>query len=169
VGAGQVMMIYGTQVTSDLYFDGSAETNGGFKILSGSGNDTLIGGAGNDLLYGNLGADTLTGGAGNDTFTYTDVSQSAGAAIDKITDFDQGDLIDLSQIDADTTHDGDQAFSFIGANAFGGHAGELRATFDQANNVWNVEGDVDGDGQADFTLHLATLNNHQVVAADFIP
>ena len=169
VAAAQTLTIYGTPVTTDLYFDGSAETDGAFKILSGSGNDTLIGGDGNDWIYGNLGADTLTGGLGNDTFAYTAVAQSAGTAIDTITDFDSGDLIDLSQIDADTTHTGDQAFSYIGANAFGHHAGELRVEFDQANNVWNVEGDVDGDGQADFILHVATAGGHQMASADFVP
>ncbi|MBV9931751.1 MAG: RTX toxin, partial [Alphaproteobacteria bacterium] len=70
--------------------------------------------------------------------------------------------------DADTTQDGDQAFAFIGGDAFGHHAGELRAEFDQVNNVWTVQGDVDGDGQADFTLHVTTLGGHQIVATDFM-
>ncbi|HEY0312959.1 MAG TPA: calcium-binding protein [Allosphingosinicella sp.] len=166
--ANQTLTIYGTPVTTDLYFDGSAETDGAFKILSGTGNDTLIGGDGNDWMYGNLGADTLTGGLGDDTFAYTAVGQSAGTAIDTITDFGTGDRFDLSQIDADTTQAGDQGFSYIGASAFGHHAGELRVEFDQANNVWNVEGDVDGDGVADFILHVATAGGHQIVSTDFV-
>jgi predicted extracellular nuclease len=169
VDAAKTLCIYGVPVISDLYFDGSAETNGAFKIYSGTGEDTLIGGAGNDLLYGNLGADTMTGGAGNDIFLYTDVAQSSGGSIDHITDFDSGDSIDLSQIDADTIHDGDQAFTFIGSGAFGNHAGELRATFDGVNNVWTVEGDTDGNGSADFTIHVTTLNAHPITAADFNP
>jgi Ca2+-binding RTX toxin-like protein len=115
-----------------------------------------------------MGADTLTGGAGNDTFLYTAAAQSAGTSVDHITDFDAGDHIDLGQIDADTTQAGDQAFSFIGANAFDHQAGELRAAFDAVNNVWTIEGDTDGDGQADFTLMVATVNGHQIVSGDFI-
>jgi len=168
VASGQTLTIYGVQVASDLYFDGSAETNGAFRLLAGSGNDTLIGGHGDDLLWGHGGADSLTGGAGNDTFVYTDVTESGGSAIDTITDFDQGDRIDLSQIDADTSQAGDQSFAFIGSDAFGHHAGELRAEFDQASNLWTVQGDVDGDGQADFSIHVATMNGHQIVATDFI-
>ena len=126
------------------------------------------GGAGNDLLYGNAGADTLAGGAGNDTFVYVDAADSAGAAVDHILDFDAGDRIDLSQIDADTTQAGDQAFAFIGAAAFGHHAGELRASFDQANNLWTIEADTNGDGQADLTLLVTTQNSHAIVQGDFI-
>ncbi|HMC92055.1 MAG TPA: RTX toxin, partial [Allosphingosinicella sp.] len=73
---------------------------------------------------------------------------------------------DLHLIDADTTTAGDQAFSFIGANAFGNHAGELRAEF--ANGVWTVQGDVDGDGNADFTILVTTANGHQMASTDFI-
>jgi len=166
--AGQTLTIYGVLVASDLVFDGSAEHDGAFRILSGSGNDTLTGGAGNDLLYGNAGADTLAGGAGNDTFVYVDAADSAGAAVDHILDFDAGDRIDLSQIDADTTQAGDQAFAFIGAAAFGHHAGELRASFDQANNLWTIEADTNGDGQADLTLLVTTQNSHAIVQGDFI-
>jgi len=156
-------------VVSDLVFDGSAEQGGGaFRILSGTGNDSLTGGAGSDILYGNMGADTLTGGAGNDTFLYTAAAQSAGTSVDHITDFDAGDHIDLSQIDADTTQGGDQAFTFIGANAFDHTAGELRAAFDAVNNVWTIEGDTDGDGNADFSLLVTTANNHAIVQGDFV-
>jgi hypothetical protein len=30
-----------------------------------------------------------------------------------------------------------------------------------------VQGDIDGDGNADFTLLVTTVNNHQMVASDF--
>jgi Ca2+-binding RTX toxin-like protein len=150
-------------------FDGSAETDGAFRIFSGTGDDTITGGHGNDTLYGNLGADTMAGGAGNDTFLYTDAAQSTAAKTDHILDFDAGDRIDLSQIDADATQAGDQAFAFIGSGAFGHHAGELRAAFDAANNVWTVQGDTDGDGNADFTLLVTAVNGHQMVSTDFVP
>jgi hypothetical protein len=69
---------------NSLHFDGSAETDGSFKIMGGAGNDLLIGGAGNDVFIGGAGADVLDlshgghdnadGGTGDDTF-------DAGAAL----------------------------------------------------------------------------------------
>jgi len=68
---------------------------------------------------------------------------------DELPDFSaaEGDKIDLSAIDADVTVAGDQAFTFIGTNAnFTNTAGQLRF-----NVAW-VEGDLDGNGAADFFL-----------------
>ncbi|HEY0311187.1 MAG TPA: tandem-95 repeat protein [Allosphingosinicella sp.] len=168
VAAGKTLNIYGVQTIGDFYFNGSAETDGAFKIFAGSGNDTLIGGAGNDLIFGGLGSDTLTGGGGNDVFTFTDVSQSIGANVDRITDFTLGDKIDLSQIDADTSQAGDQAFTFIGSGTFTNHAGELRAEYDAAHDVWTVQGDVNGDGITDITIVVHTIAAHPIVTTDFV-
>jgi len=54
--------------TKSLIFDGSAESNGFFKITGGTGDDVLTGGAKNDTLTGNGGLDNLTGNGGNDQF-----------------------------------------------------------------------------------------------------
>jgi hypothetical protein len=60
------------------------------------------------------------------------------------------------------TAPGNQTFHFIGNNhAFTNHAGELR--FDAVNHM--LEGDVDGNGQADFAIHI---NVNQLVKADFL-
>jgi serralysin len=50
------------------------------------------------------------------------------ATADRISDFDRpdGDVIDLSAIDADVYAAGNQAFTFIGTNASSGTPGELR-------------------------------------------
>jgi Ca2+-binding RTX toxin-like protein len=168
VAAGKSLNIFAVQTIADFYFNGSAETDGSFKIFSGSGNDTLIGSANGDLIYGNLGADTMTGGGGDDVFLFTDVAQSTGPGTDRITDFTLGDKIDLSQIDADTTLAGDQSFNFIGSGGFSNHAGELRAEYDAAHGVWTVQGDVNGDGVADITILVQTTNNHPIVTTDFI-
>ena len=167
VAAGKTLNIYGAQTIGDFYFNGSAETDGAFNILAGSGNDTLIGGAGNDTIYGGLGSDTLTGGAGNDVFVFTDVAQSIGANVDRITDFTLGDKINLTQIDADTTQAGDQAFTFIGSGTFTNHAGELRAEYDAAHDIWTVQGDVNGDGVTDITIVVHTTNAHPLAGTDF--
>lgn len=68
---------------------------------------------------------------------------------DVIRDFAAGDRIDLRLIDANSTRGGDQAFTFIGATAFTGVAGQLR--YDGIT----LSGDTNGDGIADFTVALA--------------
>ena len=161
---------------------------GGFTIAngvtienatSGSGNDTLRGnaagnrldgGAGADVLQGDGGADILIGGAGADTFRYASLSDSGGTAVDHVTDFASGsDKIDLSMIDANSLLGGNQAFSWIGSNAFGGSgaasAGELRAY--QSGGDWFVEGDTNGDGNADLVIQLTVTG--ALVQGDFLP
>ena len=118
-------------------------------LTGGSGNDTLLGGAGSDTLSGGLGADKLTGGSGADTFLF---SSTAAADGDVVVDFkgSQGDMIDLRGIDAKATQDGDQAFSFIGSRAFSlGLEGQLRFSGGL------IQGDVNGDGAADFQIQCA--------------
>lgn len=59
--------------------------------------DTLDGGAGNDVLVGGLGVDVMTGGAGDDAFRWDldDLWESPVSGVDRITDFGQGDVLDL--------------------------------------------------------------------------
>jgi RTX calcium-binding nonapeptide repeat (4 copies) len=89
VAAGTLLTVNASSLASNqtFIFDGSAETDGRFNILGGSGNDTITGGNG---------ADTITGGAGADTFVYQDVSQSTGILHDKFIGFDAtADKFDL--------------------------------------------------------------------------
>jgi hypothetical protein len=58
----------------------------------------------------------------------------------------------LSQIDADTILADDQAFTFIGTDAFSGHAGELRVQ--EKGLGLMVLADIDGDGRADGSMFL---------------
>ena len=156
--AGRVIL--GDARANTLTGRGEADTirgNGGHDTLQGGGDaDRLFGGAGNDLLRGGAGADRLIGGAGADLFVFRAVQHSGFAAEgrDTILDFNgtAGDRIDLSVIDANTRQAGNQAFSFIGSAAFSGHAGELRVVRGAADTF--VYGDVNGDGNADFALHL---------------
>jgi serralysin len=100
-----------------------------FNLLSGlKGADEITGGGGDDVLVGGKGGDVLTGGAGGDTFDFNKLSESRARldAADAIGDFEGPDVIDLQEIDADTGSAGNQAFSFIGKDAFSGTAGELR-------------------------------------------
>ncbi|HEY3050040.1 MAG TPA: M10 family metallopeptidase C-terminal domain-containing protein, partial [Polaromonas sp.] len=135
-------------------------------IAGGAGKDIINGGGGNDILIGGVGADTLTGGIGVDTFVLTALGDSGvGALRDIITDFVSGmDKIDFSGIDANTGVAGNQAFAMLGTGAFFGVAGQLRYDVVGADTI--LQGDVNGDGIADFELQLT--GNHTFVAADLL-
>jgi Ca2+-binding RTX toxin-like protein len=91
--------------SNSLVFDGSAESDGYFRLKGGDGADQLHGGAGGDnisgaggadLLEGHGGADNLSGGAGADTFFYRVVADSAARTFDRISDFNaDADHFDL--------------------------------------------------------------------------
>ncbi|HMQ95118.1 MAG TPA: calcium-binding protein [Amaricoccus sp.] len=124
---------------------------GADKLEGGRGDDRLIAGSGSDRLIGGEGADVLAGGTGRDRFIFLGLADSGtGRARDRITDLARGiDKVDLRKIDADTTHAGDQAFHFLGAAAFTGHAGDLRFA------TGLLAGDVNGDGLADFAITVS--------------
>jgi Ca2+-binding RTX toxin-like protein len=149
------------QAKSKLAF---VDAGPGNDILAGSKfADDLRGGAGNDKLEGGLGKDLLSGGPGKDTFIFRSLDAAGkGASRDTIRDFSHGqrDKIDLTGIDASTHKMGQQAFHFIAAHAFTHHDGELRFS----DHV--LQGDVNGDGKADFEIHVnaATLAPNDFVA-----
>ena len=132
----------------------------GSDTLSGcGGDDTLLGGGGNDRISGGLGSDHLSGNAGSDVFVFASVADIAG---DVIRDFTvDADRIDLSAIDA-VAGGRDSAFIFGGADFAG--AGSLRVTAGELRTL--VEGDLDGNGTADFVLALTGMK--ALTAADFI-
>jgi Ca2+-binding RTX toxin-like protein len=165
IAAGATLDIIATGLKADesVRLDGGAELDGSLRILSGAGDDMLLGGAGADILYGGLGADHLEGGAGNDIYTYRGAAESGGQARDDLM-FAAGDRIDLSAIDAIVGTPANEAFAWIGAAAFTGTAGELRAT--GAGDLWLVEADVNGDGLADFAFDATSPT--PIVATDFI-
>jgi Ca2+-binding RTX toxin-like protein len=119
---------------------------GNDTLTGGVANDILKGGSGRDLLTGGLGRDVMRGGPGRDDFDFNSIKE---ARHDLIQDFNLGDDIDFSTIDA-KKGGGDQAFHFIGTQAFTHHAGELRFT-DKGGSCL-VQGDVDGNGRADFDI-----------------
>ncbi len=142
--------------------------DGADRLFGKGGNDTLGGGDGNDVLHGGFGRDILTGGEGRDRFVFNDQETSASRGrADVITDFSHSDhdRIVLSAIDAVTGGtDHDDAFTFIGGHRFSGTAGELRVAHVGADTF--VSGDTDGDGHADFSIHLQ--GTVDLVANDFV-
>lgn len=144
----------------------SLTSGAGNDTLSGlGGNDTLTGGTGADLLRAGTGADRLIGGIGRDVlvggtdaqgdvFDFNTITETVvGAARDVVQNFTrQSDRIDLSTIDADTTANGNDSFSFAAQTA-------------TAHSVWYVvsgsnvivRGDVNGDTTADFEILVQGL------------
>ncbi|HTU11685.1 MAG TPA: M10 family metallopeptidase C-terminal domain-containing protein [Allosphingosinicella sp.] len=133
------------------------------RLQGGAGDDELRGGLGNDILVGGTGADRLFGDEGVDIFTFgggdsrplTPRSDGAKLRPDMIGDFTSGqDKIDLTAIDAKQATAANDAFTFIGAAAFTGQAGQLRYTL--GGGVMRIEGDMDGDALADFAILAIT-------------
>ncbi len=142
--------------------------------LGGTGTDTVVGGAGNDSLNGGSGIDTLVGGAGKDSMTggtdsrdvfdfnaITETGRTSATA-DTINDFKHlVDKIDLSTIDANSGHAGNDAFTQLLS---------VRATFNQAGQL-QLKGDVlygntDSDSAAEFAIHLTGVTS--VSLGDFV-
>jgi Ca2+-binding RTX toxin-like protein len=121
---------------------------GNDRLWGGDGNDTLFGGDGDDNITGGGGDNYIHAGPGRDhiwdtgganTLVWSSISEAPLAPdpswpigvnpndLDTIRDFDhaEGDVIDLSAIDADPNAPGDQAFTFIGSATFSGTPGEL--------------------------------------------
>ncbi len=130
--------------------------NGADTIGGGSGDDKLFGGSGNDKLTGGTGRDSMTGDNGADRFIFARLNEmDTGNRRDVITDFKHlQDDIDLSGFLP--------GGSFIGDAAFENVAGQVR--YSAASGI--VQGDVNGDGTADFEISLA--NKPVLTAADFL-
>jgi len=149
LGEGGDDLLYGGRGHDAL--DGG---DGNDQLFGGTGVDTLQGGVGNDRIEGGFGADILAGGWGHDMFMYRDVADSSGRGLDSITDFSEAgrDRINLAYIDANSTTSDNDRFTYVGAAAFSGVAGELR--YDGAL----LQGDVNGDAIADLTIKVANLS-----------
>ncbi|MGH6736811.1 MAG: calcium-binding protein, partial [Methyloceanibacter sp.] len=118
----------------------------------GIGNDTLDGSDGTDKLIGSRGKDSLFGGADRDFFDFNSIKDSVkGSNRDVIGDFERGiDDIDLRDIDAKKGVSGNNKFKFIGKQDFHDKKGELR--YEDKGSKVVVQGDVNGDGKADFEI-----------------
>ena len=162
---------YGNDLANRILGNDSANTiNGGAgddRLFGGGGNDAINGGDGNDFIEGGAGQDIVYGAAGADTFEFRDgdFGGATTATADIIHDFVNGtDRIRLDAVDANTLLDGNQAFAFIGTDAFGSTAGELR--YEQISGATYLSGDTDGDGSADFMIRIDGL--HTLASGDLI-
>jgi serralysin len=169
-GGGQttnVQIAFDTVIERAVGGGGDDSITGNFagNILSGGGgNDTIGGGSGNDRLQGGSGGDTFVFGGPGDSHDYALRSDGKKLIPDMLTDFVSGtDKIDLSGIDAVAGTAGNDAFSYIGAGAFTGHAGQLRA--EVVGNQIHILGDLNGDARADFHI---IASGTQILATDFV-
>jgi len=132
----------------------------------GAGNDVLIGDVnintiagqgGADFIIGGNGGDLLIGGAGADYFAFGSITDSPGgpAMTDLIADFTpaDGDVVDVSPIDANVYAAGNQAFVFASAFVFG-TAGQAVLSYDAGTNTTTLSLDVNADAVADFVLNM---------------
>ncbi|MGH6714535.1 MAG: calcium-binding protein [Bradyrhizobium sp.] len=160
-----------------IYGSGGADTirgGSGNDYLAGDndavdfslhGADTMYGGSGADTLYGGGKADIMSGGTGNDTFVYfvglgTQNESKVGEA-DHITDFQVGDIIDVSFMDANSTTSGNDAFTFSASGATTQAGKYWFESHDDGQHVFfNING-----GAAD--MEIISDNGHVFTAADF--
>ncbi|WP_225774665.1 putative Ig domain-containing protein [Pseudomonas sp. Marseille-Q5115] len=127
----------------------------------GAGNDALVGGSGNDTLIGGAGTDTLTGGTGADTYKFVALTDlGLGNSRDVISGFKstEGDKLDLTGLDANTSTGAHDNFNFIGSQAFSA-AGQLRFE----NGV--LYGSTDSDSTPEFEIQLVGVT--QLQQSDF--
>lgn len=94
----------------------------GTAVGAGIGHDlvvdveNVIGGSGADTIIDSASRNVITGGDGDDVFAFRALDDTPSDAdhADQITDFDHGDKIDVSRIDAFKDWDEKQEFEFLG-------------------------------------------------------
>lgn len=165
------------QLAGDAGNDTLFGEDGFDALIGGAGNDDLFGGNAGDTLTGGAGVDRLNGGAGFDDFDFNAASDSSAGASDLIQGFDNagtanGEMIDLSDIDADVLVFGDQAFTFLGAVplATGLAAGPGSLWVETAGTQTILRGNTNNDATIELEIRIndgVTLANTYTVD-DFI-
>lgn len=156
-------------VQADIMADLGGSGSMGVVTSAVTGTDLLWGienittGGGNDVIIASQVANVMNGGAGNDTFRFLSAAAANG---DVIEDFQPGDKIDLSGIDAHLGVTGNQAFT-LASGAFTGAAGELLVTYENREGVdyTVVEGNTSGGSQPDFKFSIK--GSHNLTTSDF--
>jgi Ca2+-binding RTX toxin-like protein len=136
----------------------------GTGTSNGTGNslaNTIIGNSAANRLTGLAGKDILTGNSGNDTFVYTLASDSHGATLDVIKDFDDhgNDRIDLSALFSGTL-----VYKGIGAIT-GAHQIHIH---DIAGPDVLVEVNLSGSLAPEVIIRLANTTAASMTASDFV-
>jgi Ca2+-binding RTX toxin-like protein len=152
-------------ITADL---GTGMMNRGSVSSAQTGTDTIwgvenfVGGSGNDTITASSAVNVIDGGGGNDVFRFLSASHADG---DTITDFQPGDKIDLSFMDANGCVSGNQSFAIV-SDGFPGR-GQLTVTHEtrDGEDFTVVEGNTTGGNDADFRLSIK--GSYELTASDF--
>lgn len=157
--------LYGLGGNDILYGGGN-----GNRLFGGDGNDTIYGGAGTNSFGGDAGDDIIVAGPLKDRFNMDGAASGNDILIfksaqhadqDRIQFFASGTgaKIDLSQIDASVTSLENDSFTFV--DAFTETAGEVTirpgipdSIYDNPATTFEISGDTNGDGVADFVIRL---------------
>lgn len=158
-------------ITANLAVDlGNGLGGRGSAASSQSGTDTLWSienvatGTGSDTITASDAVNMMEGGTGNDTFRFL---STVGADGDTILDFQPGDRLDLSAIDADASQAGNQSFTLANGGSFTTTA-QLTVTYEtRADGEYTiVKGNVDAATDAEFQINLK--GSHNLTANSFI-
>jgi Ca2+-binding RTX toxin-like protein len=158
-------------ITAHLTVDlGNGLGGRGSAVSSQSGTDTLWGienvatGSGNDTITASVAVNVMEGGAGTDTFRFLSKEAADG---DTILDFEPGDRLDLSGIDADAGAAGNQAFTLLASGQDFSTAAQLSVTYEtRADGDYTVvAGNVGGTPDAEFQINLK--GSHALTGASF--
>ncbi len=150
-------------ITANLTVDlGNGLLGRGSASSSQSGADTLWSienvatGAGNDTITASEAVNVIEGGAGNDTFRFL---SAEGADGDTILDFEPGDRLDLSGVDANSSQAGNQSFTLVNGPIAG--AGQVAITHEsRADGEYTViSGSTDANVDEEFRIDLKGSHN----------
>ena len=163
----EMLTVFGFEdILSTPYADaltGNALAN---SFMGGGGADMLLGGEGADTLTGGTQADVLYGGKGADVFVFSAAADSMMTARDTIKDFEKGlDVIYLAPIDA-VLGGLDNAFRFIGTQAFSASGAEVRYQRVEASGTTLIEVRLGGSVKDDLQIVLTGL--FDLTAASFV-
>ncbi|CAN5394607.1 hypothetical protein BH10PSE7_BH10PSE7_19550 [soil metagenome] len=167
-GGGGDQVVAGTGKADDLFGGAGGDRlsggNGADRLWGETGNDTIAAGGGNDTLTGGDGQDRLAGFGGADHFDFNELTESArtSATTDVITDFGIGDRIDLRTIDAKAGIAGNQAFHFIGEDAFFAE-GQIRVSETETATIVYIN----TDGKNGIEMMIKVVG-HGIAAGDFL-
>lgn len=104
--------------------------------------------------------DDTSGATAATTHTYTSATTTA-----RITSFSDGDKIDLSAIDANSTVSGKQTFAFIGSNWLS-KAADLGVYKNTSQNYTEVQAYMNADSKYDLSIRITGI--HNLDASDFV-
>jgi Ca2+-binding RTX toxin-like protein len=157
-------------ITANLTVDlGNGLLGRGNASSSQSGTDTLWSienvatGSGDDTITASSAVNVIEGGAGDDTFRFLNADAADG---DTILDFEPGDRLDLSGIDANTALAGNQSFTLVAGADFTATAQLAVAYETRADGDYTiVKGNVDAGTDEEFRIELK--GSHTLTGTNF--